>query len=229
MPRITVDQQAATAQPVPATPAAPVPQPLTQQTVDPEVAAKSSGGMFSAFSVQPSEVQFGESEEGEQILLLLRAHLVTNVPWILITIGLLVFPIILIPLLSAAGGFGIGAGAGFVFFLFWYATTATYAFLNFLYWYFNVYIVTNERIIDTDWYSVVVRKVSSTQIAKLQDVNAVQVGALQGIFDYGNVRIETAAEEENFEFENVPHPQLVAKQINELMQKEEEEGEGGTV
>ncbi len=86
--------------------------------------------------------------------------------------------------------------------------------------------MTNERIIDTDWYSVVIRKVSSTQIAKIQDVSATQVGVFPGVFDYGNVQIQTAGEEENFEFVSVPHPQLIAKQINELMEKEEKEGEG---
>ena len=182
--------------------------------------------LFSAFSVCPAGVSFGESEEGETILLLLRAHLVTNIPWIAISFLLLIIPLILLPLLSGLGSFGVGAGAGLVFILFWYAGTLTYAFLNFLYWYFNVYIVTNERIIDTDWYSVVIRKVSSTQIAKIQDVSATQVGVFPGVFDYGNVQIQTAGEEENFEFVSVPHPQLIAKQINELMEKEEKEGEG---
>jgi len=188
--------------------------------------SKSGSSMFSSFSVTPTGVKFGEAEEGETILLLLRAHIVTNVPWIAISLLLLIVPLILLPLFSGLGGFGVGAGTGLVFILFWYAGTLTYAFLSFLYWYFNVYIVTNERIIDTDWYSVVVRKVSSTQIAKIQDVSASQAGALAGLFDFGNVQIETAAAEENFEFVNVPHPQLVAKQLNELMQKEEQEGEG---
>ncbi len=252
MPRITVDTsvpatpvevaptqqpqpvQTAANQPEPSVPAPSPSQPSESQPIaeepkmqlDVEALKKSGSSMLSAFSVRPSGVSFGEAEEGEEILLLLRAHLITNVPWLVATLLLLIVPLILVPLVAGAGsGLGIGAGTGLVFVFFWYAGTLTYAFIHFLYWYFNVYIVTNERIIDVDWYSIVIRKVSTTQIAKLQDVNAVQVGALQGIFDYGNVQIETAAEEENFEFENVPHPQLVAKQINELMQTEEGEGE----
>ncbi|MCL4390259.1 MAG: PH domain-containing protein [Patescibacteria group bacterium] len=224
MPRIKVDDQQPTAPPPAPTPVSVTPPPAKSQ-LDPELMQKSNSGIFSAFSVQPA-VSFNEAEEGEQILLLLRAHIVTNVPWIIISLFSLILPIILLPLFSALGGLGLGAGTGFVFILFWYAVTFTYAFLNFLYWYFNVYMVTDERVIDTDWYSVVVRKVSSCQISKIQDVSSTQVGALAGLFDFGNVEIQTAGEEENFEFENVPHPQLVAKQIQELMQKEELEWEG---
>lgn len=239
MPRIKVDNQEPDSTPTPVsiptptpTPAASAPTipsestPKTENSqIDPDVAQKSNPGIFSAFSVQPAGVAFADTEEGEEIILLLRAHIITNLPWILVTLLLLILPLIIVPLFSALGGFGLGAGAGFVFVLFWYAVTFTYGFLNFLYWYFNVYMVTNERVIDTDWYSVVVRKVSATQIAKIQDVSSSQVGALAGLFDFGRVDIQTAGEEENFEFENVPHPQLVAKEIQELMQHEETEWE----
>ena len=193
--------------------------------INKELFSKSGTSLFSAFSVCPPGVNFGESGDNEEILLLLRAHIITNGPWVAISLLMLIVPLILIPLLSGLGNFGIGAGSGLVFILFWYAGTFTYAFLNFLYWYFNVYIVTNERIIDIDWYSVVVRKVSSAQIGKIQDVSATHVGVLSGIFDYGNVYIQTAGEENNFEFTSVPYPQLVAKQINELVETAEEKME----
>jgi hypothetical protein len=39
---------------------------------------------------------------------------------------------------------------------------------------------------------------------------------LAGVFDYGNVTIQTAGELPNFDFTNVPHPQLVVNKIKEL-------------
>ena len=76
-------------------------------------------------------------------------------------------------------------------------------------------------MVDIDWYSLLHREMSLAQISKIQDVNAIQVGVLAGLFDYGLVTIQTAGEAPNFDFTNVPHPQLVVQKIQELMQAEE--------
>lgn len=222
MPRITVDTNATTP------PAPPVKIPLISQ-IDDQLKKISGTSVFAAFSAFPQNVTFADEEENENIILLLRAHIITNVPWILISLIAALVPLIIIPLLGSAGLGGIaGAGTIFIFILLWYLGIFTYAFISFLSWYFNVYIITNERVVDVDWYSIIYRKVSSAQISKIQDVSATQIGVLSGIFDYGNVQIQTAGEEENFEFTNVPHPQLVSKKIQELMQKEEKEWEHGS-
>lgn len=191
--------------------------------VDDELERKSSSSALSAFMAHPPGIFFADKQPEEQLLLLLRAHIITNVPWILVTLILIIIPIILLPFIF---GFGVGPGVSpdlvLSGTLFWYAATFTYAFINFLYWYFNVYIVTDERVIDVDWYSIIYRKVSSTQISKIQDVSAAQSGVIAGIFDFGDVEIQTAGEERNFEFTAVPHPQLVSKKIQELVQTEED-------
>lgn len=204
----------------------PLETPKHTDPVDDELRQKSGTSPFAAFFAYPSNLTFSEQAEDESIVLLLRAHLITNVPWIIITLLALLFPLIAFPVMVSLGVLPIiGASLSLVVTVFWYLGTFTYAFLNLLYWFFNVYIVTNERIVDIDWYSVVYRKVSSCQISKIQDVSATQVGALSGIFDFGDVDIQTAAEVDNFTFEKVPHPQLVSKKIQELMQKEEEQWE----
>ena len=224
MPRIKVDDVEPDKVVVPVKPESqPAP---AQDPVDQELKAASKASFFSAFSAFPDGIFFSGEEAEEQIILLLRAHIVTNAPWILITVLLLVLPIVLVPLFGAINIFPMGAGTAFVFVLLWYAITFTYAFINFLYWYFNVYILTDERVVDVDWYSIIYRKVSSAQVSKIQDVSASQGGVFAGIFDYGDVQIQTAGEEENFEFTAVPHPQLVAKKIQEMMQVEEKEWEG---
>lgn len=189
---------------------------------DPELMTKSGGVLLSAFVAYPLGVTFAEAEPGEKIILLLRAHLVTNIWWVLITLALVIAPIVVLPVLGVLGGLlGLGAGKGMAAVFLWYMGTFSYAFINFLYWYFNVYLITNERVIDVDWYSVVVRRVSSAPLSKLQDASAQQVGVFAGMFDFGDVFVQTAAEQENFEFKGVPYPQLVAKVLNQLMQKEE--------
>lgn len=195
-------------------------------SVDLELKEKSGSSTLSAFCVYPSGINFSGAEEDEIIILLLRAHVVTNVPWILAVIGLSLIPLIVFPFLIGLSVFPpVGIGTSVFVTLLWYAGVFTYALVNFLYWFFNVYLVTSERIVDIDWYSLVNQKVSSTGISHIEDVNATRTGVLTSIFDYGSIFIQTAGTEENFEFINVPHPQLVAKKIDSLMQKEEGEFE----
>jgi hypothetical protein len=195
-------------------------------TTDREARARSGNSPLAAFAAFPAGIHFSGEHDDERIVLFMRAHPITMLPWALVSLALLLGPIVLLPLLGMLGtGFGLGPGTALVAILFWYAGTFTYAFLNFLYWYFNVYIVTNERVVDVDWYSLTHREINVSQISKIQDVTSQQIGVLSGIFDYGHVLIQTAGTEPNFEFLNVPHPQLVVRKIQELMEEEEKEWE----
>jgi hypothetical protein len=85
-------------------------------------------------------------------------------------------------------------------------------------WYFNVYIVTNERIIDVDFFYLLYNKVSSTRIDRLQDVSYKLGGVVRAVFDFGDVFVQTAGSEPNFDFLSVPHPETVVRKIVELME-----------
>lgn len=241
MPRIKVDDTVANS------PTVAVPTPVPQEVppmpvVTPEapkikdktnvndtdglLKLKSGNPLFSAFCAFPDAINFEGEDPDEKVLLLLRAHVVTNIKWILITIGLLLVPLIIFPLLASFNMLsGVGGGTGFIFTILWVMGTFTYAFLSFLYWYFNAYIVTNERIIDIDWYSIIYHQTNSTRISKIQDVSSTHSGVFASMFDYGNVHIETAAEESNFLFEDVPHPDLISQKIQDLMETEEKQWE----
>ncbi len=195
--------------------------------VDRDLVKKSGHNLLAAFSAFPENVRFSGEEANEEVILLLRAHLITNVPWIVISVLLFIAPGILFPLIASIKLLpSLSVQMTTVIVIFWYLATFTYAFLNLLYWYFNVYIVTNERIIDVDWHSVVYINVAGTLLSKIEDANFTQVGVVPGLFDYGDVRVETAGADPNIEFANVPHPQLVLRKIHELMQKEDRELEG---
>jgi len=244
VPRIKVDHQepdpvsvavsvAVADRPLPVPPEKPLAEPVKPPIDRPDpngtnklLNAKSSPSILSAFAAFPDAVKFQGEDADEEIILLMRAHIVTNVKWFLITLALLAFPLILAPLVGSLNFLGFsGAGTGIVALIFWYLAIFTYAFINFLYWYFNVYIVTNERVVDIDWYSILYHKTSSTRISKIQDVSVTRVGVFAGVFDYGDIHIQTAAEEANFEFAAVPHPELVKDKLEELMEEEEKEWE----
>lgn len=176
---------------------------------------------LAAFSLYPDDVDFETKEGGEKIILLLRQHPIVNVKWIVVTILMLFVP-------SVVRFFGILAvlpvGFELVITLAWYLVTMIYALENFLSWYFNVYFVTDERVIDVDFYNLIDKRVSDAGIDKIQDVSYTTAGVLGTLLDFGNVFIQTASEVTEFQFEAVPNPEKVTKIIDDLKIKTKGEG-----
>ncbi len=180
------------------------------------------GGSLSSFISYPESVRFDTQEEQEQIILLLRKHWITNLGWVMIAILLLIIPVFLFPLLFTHGILPlIPANFSFIGILIWYLITFGFVLVNFISWYFNVYIVTNERIIDVDFLQLLYKQMASTRVSRVQDLTYKLGGVIQSIFDFGDVFIQTAGEEPNFDFNAVPHPEQVVRTISELTEKEE--------
>lgn len=174
---------------------------------------------LSAFLVSPAGVTFETQEEDETIVLLLRKHVVTNLLWILTSIIVFFLPFffpIAAPILNLTA---IPTRFQFIGLLLWYLLTLSFVFQNFLMWYYNVYIVTNHRVIDVDFFSLLYKRISDAPLSKIQDVTYSMGGVASALFNYGDVFIQTAAEVPNFEFLAVPSPEKVVKTITSLMGK----------
>lgn len=186
--------------------------------------SKPKGGFLSAFVIRPA-VTFETQGAEEKILLLLRKHPVTNFIWLSIAVLGILFSATLLPLIINLGVFALPLRYSIYLPFLSVFLFVSYALINFIVWYFNVYIVTDERVLDVDFYSLIYKRVSEAQISKIQDVTYQQGGVVRMIFNYGDVLIQTAAEQSEFEFEAVPQPAYIARMIGDLMQKEEREFE----
>ena len=111
----------------------------------------------------------------------------------------------------------------------WYLLTTIIIFERFLTWYFNVNIITDERIIDIDFNNLIYKEISDAKIDKVQDITYKMGGAIRTLFHYGDVYIQTAGTEPNFEFLAVPKPEQVVKILNQLREEEEKEFLDGRV
>lgn len=158
--------------------------------------------------------------------MILRAHWITNIPWVLTAILLLFSPVALrfFPLLSS---FPLRYQLMFV--VIWYLILLMYVFEKFLSWFFNLSIITDERIIDVDFISLTTKKVSDADIDKIQDVSYTNNGALGAIFNYGDVTVQTAAEVSEFLFDSVPNPGKVADVLQHLRTEEKQEAIDGRI
>jgi hypothetical protein len=176
---------------------------------------------FDAYAPKPLMIHSFDSQlDGESVLLLLRKHPITQLGKVLAILVMLLMPFFFNQVsfyTELPGNFQTAI------LLLWYLLTIGYSLESFLTWFYNVYIVTDERIIDIDFLSLIYKNVSAAKIDKIEDITAITSGAIQSIFNYGTVQVQTAAERTEFEFEEVPHPTKVTQFLNEMLVEEERE------
>ncbi|HCU70736.1 MAG TPA: hypothetical protein DIC35_03190 [Candidatus Moranbacteria bacterium] len=81
--------------------------------------------------------------------------------------------------------------------------------LFFLIWidyYFDVWIITNKRIINIEQKGLFSREISELELDKIQDVSAHVSGIIPTFLDYGDVFVQTAGERERFIFKKISAP-----------------------
>lgn len=181
---------------------------------------------LTAFCYYPDRAKFATQDPEERVILLLRRHPITNLRWIIIALILIIAPLFLVtfPIIEFLPiRFQIIAVVS------WYLITLAFIFEEFLSWFFNVYIVTDERIVDVDFVNLVYREITDANIDQIQDVTAQMGGAIRTVFNYGDVVIQTAAEIPQIEFDAVPNPDRVSRILRELRIEEEQEKIEGRV
>lgn len=177
-------------------------------------------GFFTSYAPKPLGVSFDTREPDEEVLLLVRKHWVTNVPWVLTTIGLLLFSFLFFPFLRSnffSDILFIPDSYLLVFSLFYYVVLAGFVIQQFATWFYQIGVITKERIVDVDFHTLMSRNVAYTDIVDIVDVEIIQKGFLHNSFGYGTVHLQTEGLKANFEFINIPNPHVVADLISDLM------------
>lgn len=168
---------------------------------------------LSSMIVFPDYFNFIERNDNEVIFTVLRPHWFTNLSWILLSIVMFIAPIIvkLLPI-----NVNIPGNIFTLITLFWYLITFSFTLEKFISWYFDLSIITNTRVIDIDVKNLLDRKFTEAQIKKIQDISYKVAGVSQTFFNYGSIKIETAGENPNIEFEKVAFPNKVTKLLERL-------------
>jgi hypothetical protein len=169
---------------------------------------------FHSFILHP-HVRFDAQEDDEDIILLLRAHPITQLPVIINSVTLIIFLIVIDYFVKGYASF---AKLFFVN-LFGFLLIFSYAWYNFLKWFFNVGLVTTKRIVDVDFTGMVSKEVTEARLSRIEDVTSKNVGYLGSLFNYGDVFVQTAGTEANIEFFQIPNPAQTVKIINGILSK----------
>jgi hypothetical protein len=168
--------------------------------------------LLHSFCLYP-KVRFESQSPTEQVILVLRAHPITQLAWIFNAFAF--FVILVVANIFIPQFFNVGQILFFNMFII--VMIFSYMWLNFLNWFFNVGIITNERILDVDFYNILYKEVNATRVFKVEEVTTKSGGYFGSLFNYGNVFVETAGAEVNIEFKNVPRPTQVTTIINDLV------------
>lgn len=190
------------------------------------VGKRGTDSLLSSFATFPTRVCFETQDDDEQVILFLRQHPIVILPWAALVVFLLTLPSVFMFFPPYAA---LPATYQLVITLGWYMFIFGYTLARLMGWFFNVYIVTDERIVDVDFINIFYRKISTAKIDQIQDVNTTASGAMETFFGYGNVFIQTAAEVSQFEFLAVPRPDEVGKILNQMIDGEEQEKIDGRV
>lgn len=156
---------------------------------------------------------------GEHVEFILRRHPFTFVPSVLIFLATAVVPPVFLVIatdgpIRFSNAF-VHAGAVLLAGVY-YLGVWLFFFSQFTDYYLDISIVTNDRIIDIEQKGLFGRVISELDLSRIQDVNSEVKGIIPTMFGYGLVEIQTAAEEQHFEFEQVPNPHKVRQRIIEL-------------
>lgn len=166
-----------------------------------------------------SNNSFDGEEKDEQTILLLRKH------WFVIfskMIGFVILALAPALLIDFFGDFLVlnNLWDFFSFFIsVYYLILWTGLFYSLTMYTLDFWIVTNKRIIDSTQNGFFDRTVSELHIYRIQDISVNVKGVIETFLHFGDLQVQTAAEEERFNFSQIPNPSGVKDEIMKLAEK----------
>jgi hypothetical protein len=165
---------------------------------------------------------FPERKEYEQLVYVLRADLIVLVGPVFLLAILGVVPFVLQYIFSLVAPGVLENQPGLVAFtlfrgVYW-LFILVFGLTEFFDYYLDVWIVTNERIVDIQLKGLFARAISETRLYRVQDVTAQMKGVFATLFDYGTVHVQTAGATGRFTFEQMPDPDEVVRNISKLIE-----------
>ena len=146
---------------------------------------------------------FDGQKEGEEILLVAHRHwfniIIQFIPifcmLLLLILGYVSLPM-LFPLIQTNYSDLFNFFASLLLMMIW-----IFSFLIWIDYFFDVWIITDRRIVNVDQNGLFSREVSELEHIRLQDVTTDVRGFFPTLFNYGDVFIQTAGERDRFDFE----------------------------
>ncbi len=175
---------------------------------------------------------FPGMHEGERIVFLRRRHWSILVQKLTKYLLLVLLPFILDAFrrfsniefdldVGAPGGVAVALGVSAYYLVMWLMF-----FHDWIDYYLDALIVTNERIVHIEQRGLFDRTVADLALDRIQDVTVETKGMMPTFLRYGTIHIQSAAERERFVFSAIPEPETVKAQILATAKKSPPQNQG---
>ncbi|EKE06700.1 MAG: hypothetical protein ACD_18C00302G0006 [uncultured bacterium] len=156
----------------------------------------------------------------EKVIFILHRHPFTFIPTLLLFIVLMLIPVALYFMLNSLfPQLFIDITSNTLLILFasvYYLSTYLFFYGRFIDFYLDMWIVTNDRIVDIEQHSLFHREITELDLYRIQDATASVKGFFATIFQFGNVDIKTASSNTKIIFQNIHNPNHVREQLIKL-------------
>jgi membrane protein YdbS with pleckstrin-like domain len=183
--------------------------------MDKSFIAHLQGKSSETFMPFPRNTTFVGKDNDEQVILVTRRHWGAFLRQILLVIFLVILAIV--SLLLAPKFLG-SLLIGLALFLIIFLIALSIAMFTFLKWFFNVNIITDQRVVDIDIKALFTYQATEARLDKIEDITTKQVGLLSNFFNIGTVYIQTAGSKAEIEFDEVANPKEVQDILSDLLE-----------
>jgi membrane protein YdbS with pleckstrin-like domain len=150
-----------------------------------------------------------ELQPGEQQILLCRRHWIAIYPQLLLDALLAAVPVALLLWAASHANRNLVTNLALAAAVVWAAAIAVRAYFHWYRYRHDIWLITNQRLIDSlrrHWFH---RALSSADLIDIQDVSMLRTGFLQTALDFGDLNVQTASEQQRFVLAKIPDPAAV--------------------
>lgn len=91
---------------------------------------------------------------------------------------------------------------------------------NFINYYLDILVLTNDRLLHIEQKGIFARKISEVDLYRIQDITSTVDGVFQSFFNFGDLLVQTAGATEQFIIRNVPDPETLRHKILLLVEED---------
>lgn len=161
-----------------------------------------------------------EQKTYEKVVYVLRRHWFTFLPKISLFIVVALVPVILYFLINnlfpglflGQTFFVIGVLLGSLYYL----SILLFFYSQFIVFYLDMWVVTNDRIVDVEQLGLFSRTISELDLFRIQDVTTDVHGIFATLLKYGDVSVKTASSNVHIVFYKIPRPNEVREALIRL-------------
>lgn len=176
-----------------------------------------SGRMWGSIMFKP-DIAFEGQNEDEKVYILLRRHWLANLGWVLRNIFYTLVPPAFF-IVIASYNINVSFVSMKVFFLIllaYYSIIFTNVIRLFIDWYFDPFMVTNERIVNFEFVPFSNYHVAELELENIQDIRESSEGILGQVFNYGTIEVLSANSTVRISFQKIPDSTKVRDIIADL-------------